>query len=67
MDEGSTRNAATGGESAPADTSKWTQAAAGDDFVIVTSRETLGSVDSLEDYVEKIEDAKLKAPDTYGP
>ena len=38
----------------------------GGDF-LVTSRETLGSVDSLEDYVEKIEDAKLKAPDTYGP
>ena len=34
---------------------------------LVTSRETLGSVDSLEDYVEKIEDAKVKNPDTYGP
>ena len=34
---------------------------------LVTSRETLGSVDSLEDYVEKIEDAKVKNPDTSGP
>ncbi len=30
-------------------------------------REELGSVDSLEDYVEKMEDAKIHNPETYGP
>ena len=37
----------------------------GGDF-IVTSRETLGSVDSLEDFVERMEQAKPRHPEAYG-
>ena len=38
----------------------------GGDF-LVTSRETLGSADPLEDYVEGMELGKVRKPDVYGP